>query len=55
MDNSSSVEVTKEAVYTVIFRAISETRWKWERPDEARNYNFVKDFLDGSGVFDGSF
>ena len=25
------------------------------KPDEARIYNFVKDFLDNSGVSDGSF
>ena len=44
-----------ETVDTVIFRAISEIRAKSKRPDEARIYNFAKDFLDDSGVFDGSF
>ena len=55
MDNSNSVEVTMEAVETVIFRAISEIRSKSKRPDEARIYNFVKDFLDDSGVSNGFF
>ena len=44
-----------ETVDTVIFRAISEIRGKLKRPDEARIYNFVKDFLDDSSVSDGSF
>ena len=55
MDNSFSIEVTMETVDTVIFRAISEIRGKSKRPDEARIYNFVNDFLDDSGVSDGSF
>ena len=38
-----------------IFRAISEIRGKSKRPDEARIYNFIKEFLDESGVSDGSF
>ena len=44
-----------ETVDTVIFRAITEIRGKSERPNEARIYNFVKDFLDDSGVSDVSF
>ena len=44
-----------ETVDTVIFRAISEIRGKSKRPAEARIYDFVKDFLDDSGVSDGSF
>ena len=55
MDNSNSVEGTMETVDTVIFRAVSEIRGKSKHPDEARNYNFVIDFLDDSGVSDGSF
>ena len=55
MDNSNLVEVTIEAVDTVIFVAISEIRGKSKRPDEAKIYNFVKDFLDDSGVYDGFF
>ena len=55
MDNSNSVEGTMEIVGTVIFRAISEIRGKSKRPDEARIYNFVKDFLDDSGVSNGFF
>ena len=55
MHNSNSVEVTMETVDAVIFRAISEIRGESKRPDEARIYNFVKDFLDDSGVSDGSF
>ena len=54
MDNSNSVEGTMETVDTVIFRAISEIREKSKGPDEARTNNFVKDFLDDSGVSDGS-
>ena len=51
MDNSKVAEVTKETVDTVISRAI----WgKSKRLDKARIYNFVKDFLDDSGVSDGS-
>ena len=42
-------------VNTVIFRAISEIRGKSKRPDKTRNYNFLKDFLDDSGVSDDSF
>ena len=55
MDNSNSLESTMETADTVIFRAISEIRGKSKRPDEPRIYNFVKDFLDNSGVLDGSF
>ena len=55
MDNSVSVEGNKETVDSVIFRAITEIRGKSKRPDEARIYNFVKDFLDDNGVSDGSF
>ena len=44
-----------ETVDTDIFRTISEIRDKLKRPDEARIYNFVKDFLDDGGVSDGSF
>ena len=55
MDNSNLVEGTMETVDTVIFRAISEIRSKSKCPDEARIYNFVKDFLDDSGVSDVSF
>ena len=55
MDNSNSVESTMETVNTVIFRVISEMRGKSKRPDEARIYNFVKDFLDDSAISDGSF
>ena len=55
MDNSNSVEGTMETVNTVIFRVISEMRGKSKRPDEARIYNFVKNFLDDSAISDGSF
>ena len=55
MANSNSVEGTMEIVGNVIFRAISVIRGKSKRPDEFRIYNFVKDFLDDSGVSDGSF
>ena len=55
MANSDSVEGTMEIVGNVIFRAISVIRGKSKRPDEARIYNSVKDFLDDSGVSDGSF
>ena len=55
MDNSNSAEGTMETVDTDIFRTISEIRDKLKRPDEARIYNFVKDFLDDGGVSDGSF
>ena len=55
MANSNSVEGTMEIVGNVIFRAISVIRGKSKRPDEARIYNFVKDFLDDSGVSDGFF
>ena len=44
-----------ESVDNVIFRVTSEIRGKSEHPDEARIYNFVKDFLDDSGLSDGSF
>ena len=54
MDNSKVAEVTKETVDTVISRAISEIWGKSKRLDKARIYNFVKDFLDDSGVSDGS-
>ena len=55
MDNSNSVKGTMETVDAIIFRAISEIRGKSKRPDEARIYNFVKDFLDDSSVSNGSF
>ena len=55
MDNSNLVEVTMETVNTVIFRAISEIRGNPKRLDETRNYNFLKNFLDDSGVSDDSF
>ena len=55
MDNSNSVEGTMETVNTVIFRVISEMRGKSKRPDEARIYNFVKNFLDDSAISVGSF
>ena len=45
MDNLNLVEVTVETVDAIIFRAISEVRGKSKRPDEARIYNFVKEFL----------
>ena len=44
-----------KTVDTVIFRAIPEIRCKLKRPDEARIYNFVKDFFYDSGVSDSSF
>ena len=34
---------------------LSEIQGKSKRPDEVRIYNFVKGFLDDSGVSDGSF
>ena len=49
MDNSNLVEVTMETVDTVIFRATFEIRSKSKLPDEARIYNFIKDFFDDSG------
>ena len=55
MDNSNFVEVPMKTVDTIIFRAKSEIGGKSKRPDEARIYNFVKDFLGDSGVSDGSF
>ena len=55
MDNSNSLEGPMETVNTVIFRVISEIRGKSKRSDEARIYNFVKDFLDDSAISDGSF
>ena len=55
MDNSNSVEGTIETVGTVIFRAITEIRGKSKRPDKAKIYNSVKDFLDHRGVSNGSF
>ena len=44
-----------KTIDTVIFRAIPEIRCKLKRPDEARIYNFVKDFFYDSGVSDSSF
>ena len=44
-----------KTVDTVIFRAISQIWGKLKRPDEARPYNFVHDFLDDKGVSYGSF
>ena len=55
MDSSISVEGTMETVDTVIFRAITQIRGKSKHPDEARIYNFVKDFLVDSGESYGSF
>ena len=55
MNNSNLVEVTLKTVDTIIFRAISGIRGKWKRPDEARIYDFVKDFLGNSAVSDGAF
>ena len=55
MDNSNLVEVIMETVGTFILRAISELWGKSKYPDKARIYNFVKDFLDNSGVSNGSF
>ena len=55
MANSNLVEVTMDTADTVIFRAISEIRGKSKKPDEARIYNFVKNFLDNSDVSDSSF
>ena len=55
MDNSNSVEGTIETVGTVIFRATTEIRGKSKRPDKAKIYNSVKDFLDHRGVSNGSF
>ena len=55
MANSNLVKATMETVDTVIFRAISESRSKIKCPDEAKIYNFVKDFLDDSSVFNCSF
>ena len=37
-----------ETVDTVLFRAVVEIQWK---SDEVRIYNFVKDFLDDTGVY----
>ena len=55
MANSNLVEVTMKKADNVIFRAIYQTRGKSKQPDEARIYNFVKNFLDVSDVSDGSF
>ena len=44
-----------EKADNVIFRAIYQTRGKSKQPDEARIYNFVKNFLYDSDVSDGSF
>ena len=55
MANSNLVEVTMEKTGNVIFRAIYQTQGKSKQPDEARIYNFVKNFLDVSDVSDGSF
>ena len=55
MDNSNLVEVTMETFGTFIIRAIFEIWGKSKLPDEARIYNFVKDFLDNSGLSNGSF
>ena len=49
MDISNLIEDTMESVGNVILRAISEIRGKSKRPDEARFFNFVKNFLDDSG------
>ena len=55
MDSLNLIEDAMESVDNVIFRVTSEIRGKSEHPDEARIYNFVKDFLDNSGLSDGSF
>ena len=55
MFNSNLVEVTIETFGTVIFRRVSVIRVKSKRPDETRIYNFVKDFLDYSDIYNGSF
>ena len=44
-----------ETVDTVISRAISEIPSISKRADEARIYNFIKNFLDDSSVSNGSF
>ena len=44
-----------EKADNVIFRAIYQTRGKSKQPDEARIYNFVKNFLYDNDVSDGSF
>ena len=44
-----------EKADNVIFRAIYQTRGKSKQPDEARIYNFVKNFLDDSDASDGHF
>ena len=44
-----------ETADTATFRATSEIRGKSKRPDEARIYNFLKNFLDDSDVSDASF
>ena len=44
-----------ETADTGVFRVISEIRGKSKHPGEARIYTFNKDFLDDSGVSDGSF
>ena len=55
MDSLNLIEDAMESVDNIIFRVISEIRGKSERPDEARIYNFVKDFVNDSGLPDGSF
>ena len=55
MDSLKLIEDAMESVDNVIFRVTFEIRGKSEHPDEARIYNFVKDFLDDSGLSDGSF
>ena len=55
MDSLYLNEDAIESVDNVIFRVISEIRDKSKRPDEARIYNFIKDFLDDSGLSDGFF
>ena len=55
MDSLNLNEDAIESVDNVIFRVISEIRDKSKRPDEARIYNFIKDFLDDSGLSDGFF
>ena len=55
MANWNLVKVTMGTADTVVFRAISVIRDKSKRPDEAKIYNYVKNFPDDSEVSDDSF
>ena len=55
MNISNLIKATMETADTGVFRVISEIRGKSKHPGEARIYTFNKDFLDDSGVSDGSF